>query len=316
MLTSLLLTLALAADPARPSDPQIYDCVVASIDDQAVPGADAGVLNSLKVREGMHVTQGMEMGSVDDNEARAMVQVKQLELDVAQQKADSDINIRHAQAAADVAEATLSGYLEANRKAQGTVSAIDILRSRLELKKAQLAIEQTREEQIENQLTAKAKRAEVVAAQVALDRRILKAPFDGIVTSVVKKPGEWVAAGDPVVQLVGIKRLRVMGNLDASQWGPTDVAGRSVTVTVNLPRGRTLDVPGTVIFVSPVVTLGHLPVWAEIEAPIENDLPIVRAGLKASMMIHVNKEVAQAAPVARPVSAPARPAAPRGAARK
>jgi multidrug efflux pump subunit AcrA (membrane-fusion protein) len=197
------------------------------------------------------------------------------------------------------------------------VSAIDILRSKLELKKAELATEQTKEEQIENQLTAKAKKAEVGAAQVALDRRILTAPFDGVVTELIKKPGEWIATGEPVVHIVGIKRLRVMGNLDARQWGPADVAGRDVTVEVLLPRGRTVKVPGTVTYVSPVVTLDHMPVWAEIDVPMENELPLVRAGTRGSMTIHVSRPVAtaDASPQTAPAatrSAPVRPAATRG----
>ncbi len=318
MLTSLLLTLVLAADPAPNADPMISDCVIASIDDRPVPGADAGVLTNLKVREGMPVTRGMEIGLIDDSEAQANLAIKQFEYEATIQKAESDINIRHAEATAAVEDATLKSLEEANKKSSGTVSAIDILRSKLQLKKAQLATEQTREEQIENQLTAKAKKAEVGAAQVALNRRILTAPFDGVVTELIKKPGEWIAIGEPVVHIVGIKRLRVMGNLDARQWGPADVGGRDVTVEVALPRGRTVKVPGTVTYVSPVVTLDHMPVWAEIDVPMENDLPLVRAGTRGSMTIHVSRPVAAASATTRanpaePRTAPIRPAASRGA---
>ena len=324
MLTSLLLTLVLAADPAPNAEPTISDCVIASIDDRPVPGADAGVLTSLKVREGMPVTRGMEIGVIDESEARANLAIKQFEYEVTVQKANSDINIRHAQAAAALADATLEALQEANRTAKGTVSAIEIKRSQLELKKNELAIEQTREEQLENHLTSKAKKAEVGAAQVQLDRRILTAPFDGVVTEVIKKPGEWIAIGEPVVHIVGIKRLRVMGNLDARQWGPPDVAGREVTVEVVLPRGRTVKVPGLVTYVSPVVTLDHMPVWAEIDVPMENDLPLIRAGVRGSMTIHVGRPVATAggAPKTAPSvtrtvpavtrTAPVRPAATRG----
>jgi multidrug efflux pump subunit AcrA (membrane-fusion protein) len=315
MLASLLLALSIAVEPAV-GDPQIYDCVIASINDQPVPAADAGVITKLNVHEGMHVVAGQEIGAVDDNEARAMLQVKQLEYDVAQQKAESMVNIKHAEAAAAVASATLGYYEEANKKAAGTVSKAEMLKWQLEVTKTELATDQAREQQIEDALTAKAKKAEVHAAQVALDRRILKAPFDGVITSVEKKPGEWAAAGDPVVYVVGIHRLRVMGNLDASQWSLNDVADRPVTVTVQLPRGRTIDVPGKVTYVSPVVTLEHLPVWAEIDVPMENNLPVVRAGLKASMTIHVNRPPIQAtaapAPQTRPASATTRTSAPVG----
>jgi len=306
--TSLLLTLALAAEPraAAAGEPFIPACEITSINDQSVPGPDAGVLQSLNVSEGTRVTKGMEIGRVDDTEAQAQLQVRTYEHDVAQQKAKSDIDIRHARAATDVAAAVIRQYREANKKSPGTVSAVDMLRYELEHKKASLATEQTMEEQVEAQLTSKAKGAEVGASKVALDRRILRAPFDGVVVTVFKKPGEWVAPGDPVVHLVGIDRLRVKGDLDANQWGPADIEGRNVTIEVTLPLGRTVQVPGKVTYVSPVVTLGQLPVWAEFEAPMENGRPVVRAGLKASMKIHVDQPVAAAAPPTTAAPTPVR----------
>jgi multidrug resistance efflux pump len=301
--TSLLLALALAADPpaaaAAPGEPQIPVCEVTSIDDQAVPGVDPGVLTVLTVKEGDRVEKGAEIGRIDDSEARAQLDVKQFEYDVANQTANSDIDIRHARAAALVAKAAYDKFEESNKQFKGTVTAIDILKARLEWKKSELAIEQVEEKRVEAQLTAKAKAAEVGAAKVALDRHILRAPFNGVIIKVAKKPGEWVAPGEPVVTLVGIDRLRVMGNLDANEWGPADIEGRKVTVEVALPRGRTVRVPGKVVYVSPVVTLGRLSVWAEFDTPAQsNGLPVVRAGLQAGMTIHVKQPVASAPPAA------------------
>jgi len=125
---------------------------------------------------------------------------------------------------------------------------------------------------------------------------------------VVKKPGEWVAPGEPVVHVVGIKRLNVMGNLNASDWSPADVQDRKATVEVVLPHGKIMKVPGKITYVSPVVTIGDLSVTAEIDTPMQGDLPLVRAGLSASMTIHVNQgPVAMAAPAAPAGAAQFRP---------
>ncbi|MEX0977451.1 MAG: HlyD family efflux transporter periplasmic adaptor subunit, partial [Pirellulales bacterium] len=303
--THVLLALALAADPVsatRTTDPVIPICEIASIEDQSVPSADAGVLTILTVKEGMSVTKGAEIGRVDDSEAQAQLAVKKLEYDVANSTATSDIEVRAAAAAAKVAEAAYLKLKESNDKFKGTVTAIDILRAQLEWEHRRLGIEQAAQKKSEAELTANAKNAEVGAAKVALDRRVLRAPFDGMVVKLSKKPGEWVAPGEPVVQIVGVNRLRVMGNLDASDWGPADIDGRDVTVEVTLPRGRTVKVPGKVTYVSPVVSLGQLPVWAEIAPSLEAGLPVVRAGLKASMTIHASK------PLTKPGSAPSTPA--------
>lgn len=308
--TSLLLALALAADPDA-GDPQIAVCEVTSIHDQAVPGADAGVLLTLKVKEGMRIAKGAEIGRIDDSEARSMLDIKQFEYDVANQQAISDIDIRHAKAAALVAKAALQKEQQSNRRVPGTFTEIDIMKAQLELKKAELAIEQTQEKQVEAQLTAKAKSAEVGAAKVALERHVLRAPFDGVVVKINKKPGEWVAPGEPVVHLVGIDRLRVMGNLNANEWNPAEIQGRKVTVDVPLPGGRNVPVSGIVTYVSPVVVLDRYSVWAEIETPVENGLPVVRAGIQAPMTIHVSQPVATA-----PSTAPVRSTSARSAGKK
>ena len=305
--TSLLLALAMAADApaAAPTEPFISACQIISIDNQAVPAADSGVLTILRVKPGTRVKKGEEIGRIDDSEATAMLHIKQLEYEVAKQMADSDVDIRYSKAAADVAQTVYAKLEESNRQFKGTVTAIDILKGKLDLRRSRLAIEQAVQESAQAELTAKAKNAEVGAAQVALDRRILRAPFDGIVVKVVKKPGEWVAPGEAVVHIVGVNRLNVMGYLDASDWSPSDVQDRKVTVEVMLPRGKTKKVTGKITFVSPVVTIGDLPVTAEIDTPMQGDLPLIRAGLNASMTIHVNQR-----PVAKSARAVGARAAP------
>lgn len=317
--TSLLLALALGADPSPASataDPFIAECETASINDQAIPGVDAGVLTILTVKEGARVTKGMEIGRIDDSEAQAQLDVKQLEYDVAKQAADSTIEIQTAQALADVAKVFLQKLQESNKQVRGTVTAIDILKAQLEWKRAVLAIKQAEEKRVAAELTAKAKAAEVGASKVALERRVLRAPFDGVVVRVSKKPGEWVAPGEAVLQIVGINKLRVMGELETSDWAPADVDGRTVTVEVLMPHGRNLKVPGKVIFASPVAVVGKFWVTAEIETPMSNGLPVVRAGLTASMTIHVSQAPDKTAPVAasKPSGAPAAKTSPAPAA--
>jgi multidrug efflux pump subunit AcrA (membrane-fusion protein) len=302
------MALALGAEPPR-AEPEIPDCMISSIDGQAVPAANAGVLASLTVKEGTPVKKGQEIGRIDDSEAKAMLLVKQLEYQVAKSTADSNVEIQAAQASADVAQAALAKLKEANSIREKTFTAIDILKAELEWRRAVLAIAQAKQKNTEAGMTANAKKAEEGAAEVALGRHILRAPFDGIVTIVSKKPGEWVAAGDPVVQVVGINKLRVIGGLDPKEWGPTDVEGRKVTVNVALPQGKSVAVPGKITFVSPVV-VGLQEVVAEIETPMKGDLPLVRAGLPATMTIHVNQPVVTASSPPAPLPAgPVRPTA-------
>jgi multidrug efflux pump subunit AcrA (membrane-fusion protein) len=163
-----------------------------------------------------------------------------------------------------------------------------------------LGIQKSEEELDAAGLSAEAKAAEAKAAEIGVERRILRAPFSGVVLKVKKHVGEWVAAGEPVVEVIRVDRLSIRGGLPADQWPPADIEGRKVTVEVLLPRGRVEKVPGQVVFVSPKVVGGKLDVWAEIDIPVEQDgRPLVPAGLLAKMTIHVKQ----------PAAAPARPVA-------
>jgi macrolide-specific efflux system membrane fusion protein len=307
--THLLMTLALVLAPKGTAsgestghDAIILDCEVSSIEDQPVPSSDAGVLVKVTVKEGTRVTKDTEVARVDDREAQAQLVVKQKDYEVAKQEADSKVNIRFNKVTAEVAQKAFEKLEEANRGQSRAVSQIEVLRAELEWKKAVLGIEKATQENTSNKLAADAKQAEVDAAQVGVDRRILRAPFDGYVNKVYRHVGEWVSPGDPVMQIVRVDRLRVSGNLDAAEWGPGDVEGRKVTVDVFLPRGGREKVAGRIVYVSPVVEGGQLPVTAEIESPMENGRPLVRAGLKANMTIHVGSELAEAEP--RPLPGP------------
>lgn len=310
--THLAMTMALVLAPkgappseSSPRDAVIPDCEVSSIEDQPVPSSDAGVLVKLVTKEGMRVTKDMELARVDDREAQAQWTVKKKDYEVAKQEADSVVNIRYNQVTADVARKAYEKLKEANKNQGRAVSEIEVLRAELEWRKAELGIEKAKQDRTSAVLTADAKNAEVGAAEVGVNRRILRAPFDGIVIKVYRHVGEWVSPGDAVVQLVRTDRLRISGNLDATEWGPVDFEGRKVTVEVTLPRGRSEKVAGRVVFVSPVVEGGQLPVTAEIDSPLEDGRPLVRAGLKANMIIHVSQPAEQEVrPVATPRKTP------------
>lgn len=305
----LAMSVALAAgdtpeDSAGVNDPILDKCEIVSIEDQDVPGSEAGVLASLEAKEGMLVTKDMVIGKIDTREAEAIRMIKEYDYKVAAQKAKSNVEIRVAEKASAVSQKAYEMNLEANKASKNTVTKLELMKLKLEWEKADLTVEKYQEDNIEAKLTAQAKQAELNAADIAISRRTLRAPFDGVVVKVYRHPGEWVAPGEPVVRIVRVDRLRVHGNLDARKYGPGDVDGRRVDVEVTLPRGRSVTVPGKVVFVSPVVGVGQkLPVFVEIDCPMENDVPVVRAGLEARMTIHVKEPAAEV----RPASLPRKP---------
>src|SRR5215203_1015963 len=91
-------------------------CEVSIIKEVQVPGREPGVLEALEAREGMRVTKGMEVGSIDKLEALAQLEVKQLEAEAAKAEAESPIEINYAITAANHAKASWQVGIEANRQ--------------------------------------------------------------------------------------------------------------------------------------------------------------------------------------------------------
>jgi multidrug resistance efflux pump len=131
-----------------------------------------------------------------------------------------------------------------------------------------------------------ASNAQLKQANAMIERRKLKAPFGAMVVEVIREEGEWVNAGDPVVHLVQMDRLRVHGRADSQLLHWKDLKNRPVEVTVRLPGGATHVVSGTVGFASPIVESdGHFRIWAEIENSMVGDSWLMGPGLSAAMRL-------------------------------
>jgi multidrug resistance efflux pump len=121
-------------------------------------------------------------------------------------------------------------------------------------------------------LTANAKKAQYDAASIELDLREIRSPFKGQVVEVMKHVGDWVTAGEPIMHIVGLDRVRVKGYVLVS--GPTgashdEVLGKPVTITVYSSGDKQHTVKGIIGFASPVIEgLGsnrQFRIWAEVD---------------------------------------------------
>ena len=46
---------------------------------------------------------------------------------------------------------------------------------------------------------------------IELDLRQIRAPFKGEVVEMMKKVGDWVTVGEPIMHIVGLDKVRVKG---------------------------------------------------------------------------------------------------------
>ena len=90
---------------------------------------------------------------------------------------------------------------------------------------------------------------EVRRLKSTLEKKIIPAPFDGIVTAKRTELGQWVAAGGAVAELVDLSRVEVRVDLPERYVGGV-VPGTGVDVRADAHAGRAFA--GTVVAVVPV----------------------------------------------------------------
>jgi len=289
MLSSIGVAVLLLA--AQPREVQLTHCLVSLIEDVQVPAREAGALIAVNVTEGQHVTQGQLLAQIDDQQPKLDKLAAELERDAALAKAQDDIEVRYSEAAYAVAGAELERALAIERKSPGGVTQQEIQKLQLAKQRDQLQIERSKLEMRVAKMNADVHQASVKSAENAVGRRQIASPLAGLVVTLFHEQGEWVAAGEPVLQVVRIDRLRVEGFLNATEIGPEEVAGRPVAVDVNIAGGRTARFTGKIVFISPLVQAGDkYRVRAEVENRTEAGTPLLRPGMTATMTIALGNE--------------------------
>lgn len=267
-----------------------------TVENDVVIAAEAeGTLIKLPVREGDQVDAGQVLATIDDRQAVAGREIARIGHEAALARADDAVEETFAIASAAFAKIDLEKDLRANQGAPGSVTEIQIEQKRLAYKRARLQIEKAQKDREIAAKEADVKKAELSAADIQLEERTIRAPLAGEVQQVFQKQSQWVKPGDPIVRLVQYDTLRVEAAAPAALFDPADLAGRRVTVTAHLARGRTASLEGRIVFVDQTVLLGKYRVRAEVQNVREAGYWVLRPGLDAEMTIHTNEPAVETA---------------------
>ena len=121
---------------------------------------------------------------------------------------------------------------------------------------------------------------QLAAAQAALTRLALKAPFNGVVASLDLHPGEWALPGQPVLVLADLFNLRVETTDLSERDIPKVSIGQTVSVYI---KALNQTINGRVLQISPLAaTLGGDVVYkvtVELDSPPDG----LRAGMSAEV---------------------------------
>jgi RND family efflux transporter MFP subunit len=263
-----------AATRAKPIE--IDSCTIMLIDEVTLASDRPGIVAFVKPREGDTVREGDLLAGLHDEVARATLAIAELE-------ATSDVDIRYAKKAGEVAEAEHQKALEANVRIK-TVPEVEILRLKLAYEKTVLERESAEHRQAINRL----KRDE---AKAQLDTFAIKAPFSGVVTHVHRAKGEAVKQGDQVLELASTDRVKVEGSIEIRDlWNIKP--GVEVKVQLDIPQVD-LEVEkqtfnGRLVFidVKAISVDQKVRIWAEVANPNN----VLRAGLFAKMTIYPDRQ--------------------------
>jgi len=145
---------------------------------------------------------------------------------------------------------------------------------RVEQKAAELASLQAAVARAEADLTGTRQRLEDAA---------LLAPFDGVISLLNVEPGEFVAAGQPVMAIGGLDKVEVRVLLPASLVSELHIGEALI---VRIPQLRGLEVSGVVTELAAIgeVGTGLFPVVVELET--DPATTMLRAGMQAEVILN------------------------------
>ncbi len=273
-----------ASVPAPTSDKGVKaDSVLISLIDQGeIASLEPGMIAQIAIREGQLVAAGELLVQIDDAAEQIAVRKAQTERDIAAKEDSNTVKVRYAKDALATAKAEHQRANASIEKYRKSVTGSEIDQLRLAADQAALEVEQAEHNLAVAKLTTELKNAALAAATLDVERRKLVAPLDGMVVQIKRRRGEWVQAGESIVRIVRLDRLRVEGFVSAKQLDATAV-GRPVTVVVDLPGRPKTSFAGKLVFVSPEVNPvnGQIRVWAELD---NQDL-LLRPGVAAEMTI-------------------------------
>jgi multidrug efflux pump subunit AcrA (membrane-fusion protein) len=287
-LVILLTHLGHAEQPAaQPGNPTIHG-VVRVADQIKLPAKEPGVLVQLAVKEGTQVKKGQVIAKIDDSEPQIKRKAAFADWKGAYKRCKDDVEIRFAQAQELVAKAKYERMLESNRMTEKAVTQVELNEAKLDWDHYKLAIEKSHHDRELAEFEAMTKQAEYEAAELAIKRRTIVAPFDGVVEEIKRKQEEWVQPGDTILTLLRLDMMHVDAGIEQSQYDPNEIQGCDVAMEVELARGRKTTVRGKIINVSNLVGFdGRYKVRAEVANVQEHGVFVVRDGLPATLTIQL-----------------------------
>ena len=216
MLVVFMLTVGGTVDAGRAVLSDI-DCVVQPGKIASLGSAVPGVIAKINVQRSDYVSAGTELAELESDVERAS-------LTLARRLASTNSATRVREINADFGSRTLQRNESLYQKASVSKQTLDQVKT-----EAMIAEMQLQQERENMEVAA----IEVIRAEAVLNRRTVRAPFDGAITERYKTEGEYVA-DDPIVQIASLDPLHVEVIVPLTDLGVVE-SGMRGQVTMDVP---------------------------------------------------------------------------------
>lgn len=170
-----------------------FDCVIEPQQTVKLSSAVAGVIREVTVDRGDLVKRGQVV-------ARLEAGVEEANLALAQAKATNEAAIKSAEAKLEFLQRKHERTEELVTKKVATAATFEENLANAKMAEQDLRIAE---------LNAQVAQLEVNQSRAVVEQRVLRAPFDGVVTEVLLHPGEYRNDQSPIVTLAQVDPLRV-----------------------------------------------------------------------------------------------------------
>lgn len=289
----------------------------------------AGRIDTILVKEGQFVREGEVLAKMDtrvlqEQRLEAIAQIKEAQSAVAAAQAlleQRQSETRAAQSLVNQRQAELDSVAKRHMRSRslaqrGAISAQQLDDDRAAAESARAALESAKAQVSASKAAIEAARTNIIQAQTrveaaqATERRIaadiddseLKAPRDGRVQYRVAEPGEVLAAGGRVLNMVDLSDVYMTFFLPTEQAGTLKLGGEARLI---LDAAPDLRIPATISFVASVAQFTpktvetsdeRLKLMFRVKARIppellQQHLEYVKTGLPGVAWVRVNEEL-------------------------
>ena len=153
---------------------------------------------------------------------------------------------------------------------------------RIGIEQSKIAVAQADADAKVNRLQAELESQQSRLAELAVERHQIVSPLDGVIVQRLRSKGDWVKAGDPVVRVVRLNRLRAEGFVTTDKLAALR-SHRTVQLKVDAGSGTLIRREGTIVFISPEIdpVNNEVRFWVEFDNADLSVLPGMRLNLES-----------------------------------